>query len=476
MSIKRQGSEDHYDQKQPNLFFHANPRMSEVRGFNTWRRTEECTPGSLWNRSHCKCWSGALYSLCALGDAFGCFAVKELLKLLTAKAAKNFRKVRKEQRTTSTAKLQHYRNVARKPGFRVIESKLSSSRMLPEIENLLRLQEADKHIRRLQDEIAELPKRVAAIEHKLADTKAKLEKAQAAVKADEATRRKYDTTISDLRGKISKYRDQSLDVKTNDQYKALLHEIQFAEKDIAATEDKILELMLNADARDKEVKAAQADLKAETAEIEKEKAQARERTAEDEKQLAEWRAKRDQMRAGVNEDLLRHYERVSKFRGSGISEVKDHKCMACQVMLRPQTYNDVRTGQQTVVCDSCQRILYYNPAEEMQKLEPEHKRARRHHPKIDAPQAWYYRAGVRRCRRSFYLSGERARPIQPARLRHAHRPPRRRHPHSRRRLPTGISGGHYRRHSPQRKLDRKRYGKLGHRDAHDGARFAAHRS
>jgi predicted nucleic acid-binding Zn-ribbon protein len=263
--------------------------------------------------------------------------------------------------------------------------------MLPEIENLLHLQDADKEIRRLRDEIAELPKRVAAIEHKLADTKAQLEKAQTAVKADEATRRKYETTISDLRGKISKYRDQSLDVKTNDQYKALLHEIQFAEKEIAATEDKILELMLNADARDKEVKAAQAELKAETAEIEKEKADARLRTAEDEKQLAEWSGKRDQKRSGVNEDLLRHYERVSKFRGTGISEVRDHKCIACQVMLRPQIYNDVRTGQQTVICDSCQRILYFNPANEMQALEPEHKRSRRHHPKIDAPQAWYYR-------------------------------------------------------------------------------------
>ncbi len=264
--------------------------------------------------------------------------------------------------------------------------------MLPEIENLLQLQEADKAIRRLQDEIAELPKRVAAIEHKLADTKLQLEKAQAAVKSDEAARRKYETAITDLRGKISKYRDQSLAVKTNEQYKALLQEIQFAEKEIAQNEDKILELMVNADTRDKEVKAAQAELKAETAEIEKEKEEARQRTAEDQKQLTEWRAKRDQMRAGVNEDLLRHYERVSKFRGSGISEVRDHKCMACQVMLRPQTYNDVRTGQQTVVCDSCQRILYFNPANEMQALEPEHKRSRRHHPKIDAPQAWYYRA------------------------------------------------------------------------------------
>jgi len=263
--------------------------------------------------------------------------------------------------------------------------------MLPEIENLLKLQDADKEIRRLQDEIAELPKRVAAIEQKLAGTKAELEKAQAAIKADEASRRKYDTAISDLRGKISKYRDQSLDVKTNDQYKALLHEIQFAEKEIGANEDKILELMVNADAREKEVKAAQAELKAEAAEIEKEKEAARQRTAEDEKLLAEWRGKRDQLRSSVDENLLRHYERVSKFRGSGISEVRNQKCMACQVMLRPQTYNDVRSGKETVVCDSCQRILYFNPADELVDQLPTLHRPKRHHPKIDAPQAWYYR-------------------------------------------------------------------------------------
>src|ERR1700727_3542413 len=190
--------------------------------------------------------------------------------------------------------------------------------MLPDIENLLKLQEVDKEIRRLQDEIAQFPKRIATIEQQLAGHKAQLETAQAAVKTDEAARRKHDTTISDLRGKISKYRDQSLDVKTNDQYKALLAEIQVAEKKIAATEDKILELMLNSDARDKQVKAAQAELKAESAEIEKEKEEARQRTAEDQKLLADWNAKRDQIRTAVNDDLLRHYERVSKFRGSGI--------------------------------------------------------------------------------------------------------------------------------------------------------------
>ncbi len=137
--------------------------------------------------------------------------------------------------------------------------------MLPDIENLLQLQEADREIRRLNDEVAALPKRVAAIEQKLAGTKTVLERAKASIKTDEAARRKYETAIQDLQQKVSKYRDQSLDVKTNDQYKALLHEIQFAEQEIRANEDKILELMINAEAREKEVKAAEAELKAASA-------------------------------------------------------------------------------------------------------------------------------------------------------------------------------------------------------------------
>ena len=98
------------------------------------------------------------------------------------------------------------------------------------------------------------------------------------------------------------------------------------------------------------------------AEIEKEKVEARQRTAEDEKQLAEWNAKREKARAGVDADLLRQYDRVAKHRGTGLSEARDHKCLACQVMLRPQTYNEVRAGAQVVICESCQRILYHDPA------------------------------------------------------------------------------------------------------------------
>src|SRR5262249_9880123 len=120
---------------------------------------------------------------------------------------------------------------------------------------------------------------------------------------------------------------------------------------------------------------------------------AREQTAKDEKELAEWGAKREAARAGVNPDMLAHYDRVAKHRGTGLAEVREQKCMACQVMLRPQTYNEVRSGERTIVCDSCSRILYYNPAHatQMTAAAATATKGRRAHPKFDARQAWYYR-------------------------------------------------------------------------------------
>lgn len=242
--------------------------------------------------------------------------------------------------------------------------------MNSDLANLIELQKTDAEIARLRAEIAALPKKVATIEAKLAGSKDRAEKAKAALKADETARRKHEGDIESFRTKISKYRDQMLNVKTNQEYQALGNEITFAERDISKLEDKILETMVDADSKNAELKKAEAELKAHTAEIEKEKAIAQQRTTEDEKLLAEQRARRDETRKSVEVDVLRHYDRVLKFRGSAIAEALDHRCAACQVYLRPQVYNDLRSTEKFITCDSCQRILYYDPAHDSNPVVP----------------------------------------------------------------------------------------------------------
>ena len=214
----------------------------------------------------------------------------------------------------------------------------------------------------LRAEIAALPKEVAQIEAKLAGSKAVVEKAQTAIKADDTARRKHESDIKDQQEKISKYRDQSLKVKTNQEYKALLTEIEHAEGEIRKSEDKILEIMVAADSRKDSLKQAEGVLKADTAENEKEKAHAREQTAEDEKQLAELTTKRNQLRTGISDETLAHYDRLLKSRGSALAAVHgDQMCSACRVLLRPQVHQDVMKGDEIQICDSCKRILYFVP-------------------------------------------------------------------------------------------------------------------
>jgi hypothetical protein len=234
--------------------------------------------------------------------------------------------------------------------------------MNPDLEKLIELEKVDRETIRLGDEVAALPKRVAAIEEKLADDKAAVERAKAAIKSNEASRRKLEADIQAFQQKIVKYREQSSSVKTNDEYRALMHEVQFAEKEISGCEDKILELMIALEAEEKSLKAAETDLKAEAVAVEKEKAEARTRTAEDETLLAALNQKRGELRSGVGDSALAHYDRVMRQRKSAIAEAREQKCLACFVMIRPQTWQELLSNEQIITCGSCGRIFYYDPA------------------------------------------------------------------------------------------------------------------
>jgi predicted nucleic acid-binding Zn-ribbon protein len=234
--------------------------------------------------------------------------------------------------------------------------------MNSDLEKLIELERADREIARLTDEVAALPKRVAAIEEKLADDKAAVEHAKTVIKTNESTRRKLEGEIQAAQQKIIKYREQSSSVKTNDEYRALMHEVEFAEKGISGCEDKILELMIALEAEEKALKTAEAQMRSETLEIEKEKIEVRTRTAEDEKLLAELGEKRQQLRSGIGDSALAHYDRVMGRRKSALAEARGQKCLACFVMIRPQTWEEIRTNEQIIPCSSCGRILYYDPA------------------------------------------------------------------------------------------------------------------
>jgi predicted nucleic acid-binding Zn-ribbon protein len=234
--------------------------------------------------------------------------------------------------------------------------------MLPDLASTIRLQEIDNRLGDLAREIAALPKHIAEIEKKLVSHERKLEADRAALSANQKERKKCEGDIQLQDQKISKLKDQMLLAKTNDQYRAFQNEIDFCQKEIRKFEDRILELMSESEPLEKNVKAAEIALKAEKAQVESEKQVARERTAVDEKASAELQAERATVVAGMTAPTYQLYERVRKARkGIGVAEAVEGRCSACHMALRPQFFQELKRGTTVMSCESCLRILYYNP-------------------------------------------------------------------------------------------------------------------
>jgi predicted nucleic acid-binding Zn-ribbon protein len=235
--------------------------------------------------------------------------------------------------------------------------------MLQDLALALRLQALDRKIAILEGEIATLPKHISEIEKKLEAHTRRLGADRTALAANQRERKKLEGEIQIHDQKISKLKDQTLLAKTNEQYKAFQNEIQYAQSEIRKAEDKILDLMEQSEPLDKNVKAAEIDLGKQRKHVDAEKAHARERTSLDKQQLAEAAAERKGIVQQMDPKTNAQYERIrKKTRGTVVADASDGRCDACMISLRPQFSQDLRRGDAIMFCESCGRMLTYNPA------------------------------------------------------------------------------------------------------------------
>ena len=234
--------------------------------------------------------------------------------------------------------------------------------MNPDLKVLVELQKLDDTIRGLVAEIQSLPVKIAGIESQLSEHIAAVEADQKRLAENQRARRKRESDIAVLRDKISKHKDQMLEVKTNEQYRALAHEIEYHEGEIRKLEDQILNEMIESESLEKQLRETQQNLAVERSRSQEDIQVAEQKKRQDEENLQVATASREEARKLLTPDLYFSYERIAGFRkGIAVAEVHNGACGACHVCLRPQAYNDVRTNEQILNCESCGCILYYVP-------------------------------------------------------------------------------------------------------------------
>jgi uncharacterized protein len=234
--------------------------------------------------------------------------------------------------------------------------------MLPEIQRLVELQAVDLRLADLRGKLNAMPAQMAAVEKRVADGKQQVHAAKESLTNSLKDRKRFEIDVETWKEKARKYRQQSGEVKTNEAYRALQHEIENAEKEAASAEDRLLERMVAGEQFERDVKAAERAF----AEVERVAADERQKLNAEQTALradaAEREKERKEFAAAVPENLLSNYERIAGRRhGVALAEVRGESCGMCGMLVRPHVVQELRRAESVEMfqCETCTRILYY---------------------------------------------------------------------------------------------------------------------
>lgn len=233
--------------------------------------------------------------------------------------------------------------------------------MQAQIENLVKLQAVELERSSLAQAARALPAEIVQAEAALAAAQRQAAEATAALSREDSLRARLDREIATHRQKAVRYRDQQNTLSTTDQAKAIEHELHFAEAEAERLENEAFASLERSEAQEAALADARAQVESLAATLEQARDRVRLRKAEIDRQQAALAAQSEALRPLIEPELLTRFDRLCASRGAGIARAENQQCTGCRMGVRPQTWNQLRDGE-LLACDSCARLLYWDPA------------------------------------------------------------------------------------------------------------------
>jgi len=231
--------------------------------------------------------------------------------------------------------------------------------MNPDLQHLIQLQRLETERDNARRGIDAMPSRREAIEARVTEAQARVAAVREQGAGNQAARRSIEKDLSVVQGRLTKFKDQLMEVKTNKEYLAMQHEIATADGEVKRLEDLLLERMMDADEISGALKQAEADLASARAQAQRDSEALAAEHAALERALGDTQRQRDELASGMPAEVVVMFDQIRAKRGTAVVEARDGHCTVCHVRLRPQIFNEIRHGEAIFKCDSCQRILYF---------------------------------------------------------------------------------------------------------------------
>ena len=229
------------------------------------------------------------------------------------------------------------------------------------IEKLLVVQDRDRKILRVTQELAQIIPDRENLRSKASSTQSQWEAAKLRVKQIEAERKRLELEVDAKKTQIDKYLNQQLQTRKNEEYKALTHEIDMAKEAIVKIEDQEIVLMEQTEAAQKAVAVAATEAAAAKKLLDDQISKLDQREANLKQELTALTTERNTLISTVDEVIRSRYERLLKSKGENIVVGVEHSvCGGCHMKLPAQNVSTARAQMELVCCPNCGRILYFS--------------------------------------------------------------------------------------------------------------------
>lgn len=232
--------------------------------------------------------------------------------------------------------------------------------MLPELATLREVQGFDLRLAAYARDLARVPGALEGIDGEIEAARSHVAAVEAELRETAAEHRRAETELEEAEASVDKYGDQLLGARTNEEYKGLQQQIANTKKRIGTVEDRILALMEKADELEGKLADRKRTFDERSTVLEAQKAEIRSKAREQEEKRDQLQRRRTATFARLSEGVASRYERIRGARhGIAVAPVRNDRCSACNVRLRPQLLEEIHAGHNILACESCARILFF---------------------------------------------------------------------------------------------------------------------